>query len=112
MKGGSWRPKYGYDDSSLTAYVAVTLGQSEKHEEDSLKKSSHDSVDVPLLTYPILVLILANRTHWPSLPLPPRNQATRRTRLSRGPDYESCSQADEAFYTNGLFPEQPELSYW
>ncbi len=46
---GNWHPKYGYDDSGLTAYVALTLAQSEKRnrdrpENDLLKKSVHDSV--------------------------------------------------------------------
>jgi hypothetical protein len=48
-KDGDWHPKYGYDDGSLTAYVALTLAQVEKRDEsrpdnDPHKKSIHDSV--------------------------------------------------------------------
>jgi CD109 antigen len=43
-KDGGWHPKYGYDDGGLTAYVAVTLAQSEKRVQDPLNKSLHESV--------------------------------------------------------------------
>jgi uncharacterized protein YfaS (alpha-2-macroglobulin family) len=48
-KDGSWHPAYGYDDSSLAAYVVLTLAQSEKRDQNlpengPFKKSLHDSV--------------------------------------------------------------------
>jgi A-macroglobulin TED domain/Alpha-2-macroglobulin family/Carboxypeptidase regulatory-like domain/MG2 domain/A-macroglobulin receptor binding domain/Macroglobulin domain MG3 len=43
-KDGSLQPAYGYDDGGLTAYVAVTLAQSEELAPDPLKKSVHESV--------------------------------------------------------------------
>ena len=43
-KDGHWQPKYGYDDSGLTAYIAVTLAESENGANDPLKKILHESV--------------------------------------------------------------------
>jgi A-macroglobulin TED domain/Alpha-2-macroglobulin family/Carboxypeptidase regulatory-like domain/MG2 domain/A-macroglobulin receptor binding domain len=43
-KDGHWQPKYGYDDSGLTAYIAVTLVESEKGTQDPLRKSLRESV--------------------------------------------------------------------
>src|SRR3984957_7730810 len=43
-KDGHWQPKYGYDDSGLTAYIAVTLAESENGTNDPLKKTLHESV--------------------------------------------------------------------
>ena len=50
VQDGKWTPKYGYDDSGLTAYVAATFAQFEKRNQDQLKKedplqkSVHESV--------------------------------------------------------------------
>jgi hypothetical protein len=41
---GHWQPKYGYDDSGLTAYITVTLAESENNTNDPLKKTLHESV--------------------------------------------------------------------
>jgi hypothetical protein len=43
-KDGHWQPRYGHDDSGLTAYIAVTLVESEKGTQDPLKKSLRESV--------------------------------------------------------------------
>jgi hypothetical protein len=43
-KDGHWQPKYGYDDSGLTAYITVTLAESENSTNDPLKKILHESV--------------------------------------------------------------------
>ncbi len=43
-KDGHWQPRYGHDDSGLTAYIAVTLVESEKVTQDPLKKSLRESV--------------------------------------------------------------------
>jgi uncharacterized protein YfaS (alpha-2-macroglobulin family) len=43
-KDGHWQPKYGYDDSGLTAYIAVTLAESENGANDPLKKTLHESI--------------------------------------------------------------------
>ncbi|HEY3975266.1 MAG TPA: alpha-2-macroglobulin family protein [Candidatus Sulfotelmatobacter sp.] len=43
-KDGHWQPRYGYDDSGLTAYIAVTVAQSEKRAQEPLKKSLYESV--------------------------------------------------------------------
>jgi hypothetical protein len=44
LKDGHWQPKYGYDDSGLTAYITVTLAASENNTNDPLKKILHESV--------------------------------------------------------------------
>ncbi len=43
-KDGSWQPRYGEDDHSLTAYVTVTLAESHRQLSEPLKKSVHDVV--------------------------------------------------------------------
>jgi hypothetical protein len=43
-KDGHWQPKYGYDDSGLTAYITVILAASENSTNDPLKKILHQSV--------------------------------------------------------------------
>ena len=43
-KDGSWQPRYGEDDHSLTAYVTVTLAGSQKQLSEPLKKPVHDAV--------------------------------------------------------------------
>jgi len=43
-KDGHWQPKYGYDDSGLTAYIIVTLAESKNSTNDPLKKILHESV--------------------------------------------------------------------
>jgi A-macroglobulin TED domain/A-macroglobulin receptor binding domain len=43
-KEGSWQPRYGEDDHSLTAYVTATLAESQNHLSEPLKKSVHDAV--------------------------------------------------------------------
>jgi hypothetical protein len=48
-KDGHWQPKYGYDDSGLTAYIAVTLAESENSTNDPLKKTLHESVSRALV---------------------------------------------------------------
>ena len=49
-KDGDWKPQYGYDDDGLTAYIAVSLAESEQDTQDPLKKSLHESV-ARALTY-------------------------------------------------------------
>ncbi|MGA9043157.1 MAG: alpha-2-macroglobulin family protein [Terriglobales bacterium] len=43
-KDGHWQPKYGYDDSGLTAYITVTLAESVNKTNDPVKKILRESV--------------------------------------------------------------------